>query len=150
MGEWMQAAMREAWMSARGWAAGLGLLAVWCGLAGWWLWMPVATGVDVALVVVVGLAAVALPGWVLWRQRRMWRAGRVYAVLPGALAAAVGLPWLLVTWVPEVGGLTAQAASAAVRFAAAGVCVVGAWRLLAAVGRQAGEEQADGTGESAE
>jgi len=146
----MRDVMKQAWGRPRAWAAGLGLLAVWCGLAGWWLWLPVATALDVGLVVVLGLAALALPGWLAWRVRRIWREARVWALLPVVVAVSLGVPWLLLRWVPGFEGLVAQALSAGVRLILAAVCFVGAWLYLVNCGEKSAEESVNGNSASVE
>lgn len=66
------------------------------------------------------------------REWRYWAAGAVL------LAVGAYLPYKLVWWVPQVGGLTAQATSLAVRFLLAYALAVLSWLALAAViGRRA-------------
>lgn len=146
----MVEAMREAWARPKAWAAGLGLLAVWCGLAWWWLSLPVASALDVALVGLVGAAALALPAWLFWRARRNFKVPGVWAALPLAVLIGFGAPWLLVRWVPELPGFAAQASSAGVRFALAAVCFVGAWLWLGRVGAKLQESKSNGTDASVE
>lgn len=125
---------REAWRQPRHWVEGLGLLLLWCALAWWWLSLPVATALDLVLIVLVGLAAIALPLFVVWRARRLWRETRTYAALPVAVAVSVGVPWLLLHWVPVFESFALQAVSLAARLSFAAVCFVGAWLWLGRVG----------------
>jgi hypothetical protein len=134
----------SAWRRPRAWGESLALLLLWCALAWWWLSLPVATAFDAALLVLVALAALALPAWVLWRARSIWKQPRVYAALPLALAASLALPWLLIRWVPPFESFMLQALSAAVRFTLAAVCFAGPWLWLGEIGRRPAPESRHG------
>lgn len=144
-------AMREAWRRPRKWLEGLGLLLLWCALAWWWLSLPVASAADLALLALVGLVVTAIPAWLLWRVRMIWRSPQAGIAFLLALAAALVLPWLLVNWVPEFESFAMQALSMALRFGMAAVCFVGAWLWAAsAVRRLAAEGAEDGADPGAE
>lgn len=123
----------------------LGLLVV-AGLAWWWLSMPVATMLNLALLasvsVVTPLLAVLLVwrAFVVFRRNRAsgWRAAGQASFLVAlmlALLTGVALPWALIQWVPEVSGLWGQLASMVVRWSVAGIVFVASLLWLAAVTR---------------
>lgn len=136
-------AMRDAWRRPRRWLEGLGLLLLWCALAWWWLSLPVASAADLALLVLVGLVAIAIPLWLLWRARMLWRNPQTGIAFLLALAAALIVPWLLVNWVPAFESFTMQAVSMVLRFGVAAVCFVGAWLWAAGVAERLPAKGAD-------
>lgn len=136
-------AMREAWRRPRQWLEGLGLLLLWCALGWWWLSLPVASVTDLALLVLVGLVMIAIPLWLFWRARNVWRNPQAAIAFLLALAAALILPWLLVNWVPAFESFAMQAVSVALRFGLAAVCFVGAWLWAAGVAARLTPEVAE-------
>lgn len=133
---------RRKWMISAGLAA---LLAVGA-MTWWWLSMQVATTMQVALLVLVGLVTVALavgllykgltlcretraPGWAALQSAAFWAAFGV------SLVSGVLIPWLLMRWVPEFDGLWAQMLSMFIRWAAAGKFFVICLLWLGAVAR---------------
>ncbi len=110
-------------------------------LAWWWLSLPVADVMDLVLLAVVGLVAVALAVCMAWKAFQMWGGGLFRALGHGPfwpallLAGVFGLllPWGLVKWVPGVEGLWSQAASMAVRFGLAIVLFTSSLLWLGAV-----------------
>jgi hypothetical protein len=104
------------------------------GLLAWWLTLPVATAWDLVLhvVVLLAMAAFAALAWRVARRALPGALGFCWPALPVALAAGVGVPALLLWWVPGFESIGAQAASLAVRFLLAGVLFTGALLWLAA------------------
>ena len=95
-----------------------------------WLALPVATTWHLALHVITaaGIVALVVLGAMLARRaygRLRWNAA-LLAPLALALIIALGAPYLLLNWVPQLGSLTAQAVSAALRFLLAGLLSTGA------------------------
>lgn len=136
-------AMRDSWRRPRRWIEGLGLLLLWCALAWWWLSLPVASAADLVLLVLLGLAVIAIPLWLSWRARGIWRSRQAGMAFLLALAAALVLPWLLVNWVPAFESFAMQAASMALRFVLAAVCFVGAWLWAAGVAARLTAERSE-------
>jgi len=139
---WMRA-LRLLAAGRRGWAEAACLLAAAAGMAVLWLWAPVATGVDLALQTGYALGALACLVWALAIVKRRFAGGGIRparlvqrAGFWGAVAlyAAWGawLPWRLATWAPRFESLAAEAASAAVRLAAAWLLFTGGICWLAA------------------
>ena len=108
------------------------LAAVLAGIYGW-LGLPVASAWLLGLHVLAGLAIVAVVVFGCLLSRRMGSADWRGAVRGGPFWLAVGLcliagfaiPYWLVWWIPNLEGMTAQAISALVRFAAAGLLFTG-------------------------
>lgn len=117
------------------------LLAALVAAAYGWLALPVATTWHLALHVVTVAGMIAVIVFAAMLARRAYGPLRftIAALAPLAIALmiAIGAPYLLLNWVPELGSLTAQAISAAVRFLLAALFCTGALLWLwanAAVG----------------
>lgn len=121
------------------WIEETALIGLLLGGAYLWLGLPVATTLNLAehvllLLVMAGLVwlAIALAnrafGKVRFGKALKTPAFWLYALV--ALAVGVVLPYQLIWWIPEVGSMTAQAVSAAVRFLLAGVLFTGSFLWL--------------------
>ncbi len=122
----LKGGLADVWSRKRLWAGETLLLgAMLAGFYGW-LMLPVATVYHLALHVLSGVALLCLVLLGALRAYRAFGAPRrlgVHWILP---VPAVWCAWLLVRWVPQVGSLPAEAASAAVRLTAAAALVTGA------------------------
>jgi hypothetical protein len=112
-----------------------------------WLGLAVATVWHLLAHVVLALLGVALVGFALWWTRRRLGAPavRVAARLPWfwlavavSLAAALGLPYALLHWVPAFDTFSAQLLSALARTFVAGLIFTGALAWLHACAVLAG------------
>lgn len=134
-------ACRELFRRPLALVAGMAGVVLLLALTWWWLSLPVAEAMDLILLAVIGLAAVALAGCMAWRAFRMWGAKPLKAMGRGAFwAAAVAaaltgllLPWSLLNWVPGLDTLLAQAVSMLVRFGIAVVLFTASAMWLGAV-----------------
>ena len=95
-----------------------------------WLALPVATTWHLALHVVTAAGILALIVFAAILARRAYGPLRisiaVLAPLAIALFIAIVAPYFLMSWVPALGSLTAQAISAALRFLLAALLCTGA------------------------
>lgn len=127
----------------RTWAGVSLALAGALAFAGLWLWTPVSRASLLALQGAYLLASAACvvralvqarrgfaPAGVAWG--RLWRRGEFLAAVALFAAGGVWLPARLAAWVPRFESLAAQAASVAVRLAAAWLLFTGGLCWLAA------------------
>lgn len=100
-----------------------------------WLALPVATIWHLALHVVTAAGIAAIIAFAAILARRAfgplhWRSAALLAPLALALLIAAGAPYVLLSWVPALESLTAQAVSAALRFLVAAFLCTGAMLWL--------------------
>jgi len=100
-----------------------------------WLWLVLAGAVILAAWLPWLAQAAAGPAAV--RATQLWKSPRYWALVGGWMVLGIGLPALLIWWVPPVSSLAAQTVSAAVRFLVAGVVFTGSVAWLSVWLRQA-------------
>ena len=147
----VKATFKAAWGDVRakplapfiGAAAGV----VWWSLFYLWLGLPLGGVAALAAVVVGGMVLAGALGLLiqqsvtLYRQQNgkwplLFPPSAIWVAKPVFLVFGLGLPWLLIQWVPEFKSMGAQAVSAAVRFTLAVFLLVTTWLFLWAVVRR--------------
>jgi hypothetical protein len=126
---------------------GAAAVVVWWSLFYLWLGLPLGGFAALAAVVVGGMVLAGALGLLiqqsvtLYRQqdgkwRLLFPPSAIWVAKLGFLMFGLGLPWLLIQWVPEFKSMGAQAVSAAVRFTLAVFLLVTTWLFLWAVVRR--------------
>lgn len=126
---------------------GAAVVVVWLSLFYLWLGLPLSGFAGLAAVVVGGMALAGGLGVMVQQSLTLYRdqtgkvvrllaAGEFWVAALAFLLLGAAAPYGLIYWVPELSGLGMQAASAAVRFAAAVLLFVTMWLLLCAVMRR--------------
>lgn len=126
---------------------GAAAVVVWWSL--FYVWLSLPLGGFAALTAVVvggmllagGLGLLIRQSVILYRRRkgkfsRLFPPSAIWVAKPVFWVFGMGLPWLLIQWVPDFKSMGAQAGSAAVRFTLAVLLLVTTWLWLWAVARR--------------